>query len=218
MTSARIALCGASPVPVRAAQAEEALVGRQLGGPAVAEAAEAAAGRSRAVDDLNGPAEYRRDLARTLAARSRPSLICRVSAPPGSSAPTRTRGARGGGEPRSAPLRLRPPRPRSHRHARRLRARRLRRVHGASGRRRRPVVPGARGPGSGSGGHDVESLASGGSLHPLQEAFRARHGLQCGFCTPGILMAVVGEARAGRSLEEVVSQVLRDSSAAAPAT
>ena len=54
----------------------------------------------------------------------------------------------------------------------------------------------------------VESLASGGSLHPLQEAFRARHGLQCGFCTPGILMAVVGEARAGRSLEEVVSQVL----------
>jgi aerobic-type carbon monoxide dehydrogenase small subunit (CoxS/CutS family) len=54
----------------------------------------------------------------------------------------------------------------------------------------------------------VESLASSGSLHPLQEAFRARHGLQCGFCTPGILMAVVGEARAGRSLEEVVSQVL----------
>jgi 2-furoyl-CoA dehydrogenase 2Fe-2S iron sulfur subunit len=54
----------------------------------------------------------------------------------------------------------------------------------------------------------VESLASGGRLHPLQEAFRVWHGLQCGFCTPGILMAVIGEARAGRSLEEVVSQVL----------
>ena len=54
----------------------------------------------------------------------------------------------------------------------------------------------------------VESLAAGGVLHPLQEAFVAKHGLQCGFCTPGILMAVVGEVRAGRSLEEVVDQVL----------
>ena len=35
----------------------------------------------------------------------------------------------------------------------------------------------------------VEGLAGdGASLHPLQEAFRARHALQCGFCTPGILM------------------------------
>jgi aerobic-type carbon monoxide dehydrogenase small subunit (CoxS/CutS family) len=60
-------------------------------------------------------------------------------------------------------------------------------------------------------GHElttVESLANGDELHPLQEAFRANHGLQCGFCTPGILMAVVGEARLGRSLDEVVEQVL----------
>jgi carbon-monoxide dehydrogenase small subunit len=35
----------------------------------------------------------------------------------------------------------------------------------------------------------VEGLAGGGSLHPLQEAFIACHGLQCGFCTPGMLMA-----------------------------
>jgi aerobic carbon-monoxide dehydrogenase small subunit len=35
----------------------------------------------------------------------------------------------------------------------------------------------------------VESLAGGdGTLHPLQEAFRRHHGLQCGFCTPGFLM------------------------------
>lgn len=35
----------------------------------------------------------------------------------------------------------------------------------------------------------VEGLApSGGELHPLQEAFREHHGLQCGFCTPGFLM------------------------------
>ena len=34
----------------------------------------------------------------------------------------------------------------------------------------------------------VESLATGEALHPLQEAFRECHGLQCGFCTPGMLM------------------------------
>jgi carbon-monoxide dehydrogenase small subunit len=34
----------------------------------------------------------------------------------------------------------------------------------------------------------VEGLAPGGRLHPLQEAFRDHHALQCGFCTPGMLM------------------------------
>jgi carbon-monoxide dehydrogenase small subunit len=34
----------------------------------------------------------------------------------------------------------------------------------------------------------VEGLASGNTLHPLQRAFIAHHGLQCGFCTPGFLM------------------------------
>jgi aerobic-type carbon monoxide dehydrogenase small subunit (CoxS/CutS family) len=35
----------------------------------------------------------------------------------------------------------------------------------------------------------VEGLAANGELHPLQEAFREQHALQCGFCTSGILMA-----------------------------
>jgi carbon-monoxide dehydrogenase small subunit len=35
----------------------------------------------------------------------------------------------------------------------------------------------------------IEGLAANGSLHPIQEAFRAHHGLQCGFCTPGMIMA-----------------------------
>lgn len=34
----------------------------------------------------------------------------------------------------------------------------------------------------------VEGLATNGELHPLQEGFREEHGLQCGFCTPGMLM------------------------------
>jgi carbon-monoxide dehydrogenase small subunit len=33
----------------------------------------------------------------------------------------------------------------------------------------------------------IEGLAANGSLHPVQEAFRKHHGLQCGFCTPGML-------------------------------
>jgi carbon-monoxide dehydrogenase small subunit len=37
----------------------------------------------------------------------------------------------------------------------------------------------------------VESLATDGALHPLQQAFRDHHGLQCGFCTSGILMTLV---------------------------
>jgi carbon-monoxide dehydrogenase small subunit len=38
----------------------------------------------------------------------------------------------------------------------------------------------------------VEGLANGnGELHPVQRAFRAEHGLQCGFCTPGMVMASV---------------------------
>jgi aerobic-type carbon monoxide dehydrogenase small subunit (CoxS/CutS family) len=37
----------------------------------------------------------------------------------------------------------------------------------------------------------VEGLARNGRLHPLQEAFREHHGLQCGFCTPGMLLAAL---------------------------
>ena len=35
----------------------------------------------------------------------------------------------------------------------------------------------------------IEGLGSAGDLHPLQEAFWAKHGLQCGFCTPGMIIA-----------------------------
>ena len=37
----------------------------------------------------------------------------------------------------------------------------------------------------------IEGLADGATLHPMQEAFRANHGLQCGFCTPGMVMSAL---------------------------
>jgi carbon-monoxide dehydrogenase small subunit len=37
----------------------------------------------------------------------------------------------------------------------------------------------------------IEGLATDGRMHPMQEAFRENHGLQCGYCTPGMVMAAV---------------------------
>jgi aerobic carbon-monoxide dehydrogenase small subunit len=41
----------------------------------------------------------------------------------------------------------------------------------------------------------IEGLATGDKLHPMQEAFREHHGLQCGFCTPGMVMSAVDFAK-----------------------
>ena len=41
----------------------------------------------------------------------------------------------------------------------------------------------------------IEGLATGEELHPVQESFRRNHGLQCGFCTPGMVMAAIGLLR-----------------------
>lgn len=49
----------------------------------------------------------------------------------------------------------------------------------------------------------IEGLAVSGVLHPMQEAFREHHGLQCGYCTPGMIMAAVDMVnRRGHSLDE----------------
>ncbi len=37
----------------------------------------------------------------------------------------------------------------------------------------------------------IEGIANGDKLHPMQEAFRNNHGLQCGFCTPGMIMSAI---------------------------
>ena len=38
----------------------------------------------------------------------------------------------------------------------------------------------------------IEGLAKNGEMHPMQKAFMENHGLQCGFCTPGMVMAAIG--------------------------
>src|SRR5690606_29477592 len=48
----------------------------------------------------------------------------------------------------------------------------------------------------------VEDLASEGALHPLQEAFIKHHALQCGYCTPGMLMLLTGAMESGHSFTE----------------
>ena len=49
----------------------------------------------------------------------------------------------------------------------------------------------------------IEGLAKDGTLHPMQEAFRQHHGLQCGFCTPGMIMAAVDLVqRSGGKLDD----------------
>jgi aerobic-type carbon monoxide dehydrogenase small subunit (CoxS/CutS family) len=60
-------------------------------------------------------------------------------------------------------------------------------------------------------GHDlrtVEGLAADAALTPLQEAFRAQHALQCGFCTPGMLMTAEDLLSQGRPTREEVTDAL----------
>jgi carbon-monoxide dehydrogenase small subunit len=49
----------------------------------------------------------------------------------------------------------------------------------------------------------IEGLATNGKLHPMQAAFHEEHGLQCGFCTPGMIMASIDIVkRNGKSVDE----------------
>jgi carbon-monoxide dehydrogenase small subunit len=55
----------------------------------------------------------------------------------------------------------------------------------------------------------VEGLTQNGTYHPIQQAFWEQHGLQCGFCTPGFMMAAVGllQRNANPSDEEIREQL-----------
>ena len=53
----------------------------------------------------------------------------------------------------------------------------------------------------------IEGLATNGKLHPMQEAFKKHHGLQCGFCTPGMVMSAVDLLKKNKNPSE---QQIRD--------
>ena len=53
----------------------------------------------------------------------------------------------------------------------------------------------------------IEGLAGNGKLHPMQEAFKKHHGLQCGFCTPGMVMSAVDLLQKNKNPSE---QEIRD--------
>ena len=48
----------------------------------------------------------------------------------------------------------------------------------------------------------IEGMADGDTLHPMQEAFREHHALQCGFCTPGMVMSAIGIVNDNPDLDE----------------
>ena len=48
----------------------------------------------------------------------------------------------------------------------------------------------------------IEGLASNGALHPVQQAFHDHHALQCGFCTPGMVLAAVSLIDSGEATDE----------------
>jgi carbon-monoxide dehydrogenase small subunit len=48
----------------------------------------------------------------------------------------------------------------------------------------------------------IEGLAANGELHPMQAAFKQHHGLQCGFCTPGMVLSAVGLAEENPNASE----------------
>ena len=50
----------------------------------------------------------------------------------------------------------------------------------------------------------IEGVADGDNLHPVQEAFRDHHGLQCGFCTPGMIMAAIDIINRKPNLDEKI--------------
>ena len=194
----------AAPTPLRAPRGRgvpdrRARGGRALGvqrraargaGPAFGELVAAAASP---IDDVRGTAAYRRHALAVMARRT--VTWAWNDLPEGGLSDARhhhgqrhragSRRRLGGREPALRAARAHGP----ARLEERLRAGRVRLLHGPPGRRAGLLLPGRRRPGEGREVVTVEGLADGERLHPIQQAFIDAGAVQCGFCTPGLLVA-----------------------------
>ena len=73
---------------------------------------------------------------------------------------------------------------------------------------------------AGSNVTTIEGIAKGDELHPMQAAFRDNHGLQCGYCTPGMIMSAIDivHRHSGHSTRKPSGRSWKATSAAAPDT
>jgi carbon-monoxide dehydrogenase small subunit len=73
---------------------------------------------------------------------------------------------------------------------------------------------------AGSNVTTIEGIAKGDELHPMQAAFRDNHGLQCGYCTPGMIMSAIDivHRHSASSTRKPSGRSWKATSAAAPAT
>ncbi len=230
--SARLVTAGAGPVPVRLRAAEEILERDGLSDTAVEAAARRAAELVDPPADIHASADYRRNLTRVLTARALRRAITRLNLPntPAPAKYPRPRlggegGVRGASMDETLPIHLTiNGRPREGRcEPRKLLVDFLREDLGLTGTHVgcehgicgacTVVLDGeaARSclmlavQADGAELTTVEGLATAGRLHPLQEAFREHHALQCGFCTPGMLLTALDLLRTNpRPTEEEI--------------
>jgi xanthine dehydrogenase iron-sulfur cluster and FAD-binding subunit A len=231
VSDARIALGSVAPTVIRAREAEGALLGAPLRKERIDEAAYLAAQATRPIDDLRAGSDYRRDIVRTLVARSLSTLADGAEQPEFATAPVKLWGKTNGRFARVAgktichhsggtePIELS------------VNGRNVS-VEGAGGKTLLHMLRddlGLTGTKEGCGEGEcgactvwldgiavlaclvpaprahgtnvttVEGLSSDDDLHPLQRTFIEEGAVQCGFCTPGFLMA-------GANLLEEVSQ------------
>ncbi len=218
---ARIALGAVAPTILRAAEAETYLAGRELHAETINRAAELAATAARPISDIRGSAEYRRDMVRVLVSRALQQLADGTERAGWPEQPVLLRIAPPH-EQRPLPNNLQPvtcnlngrPVTLPHAHGKTL-LRALREDAGLTGTKEgcaegecgactvwldgvavmSCLVPAERA--AGCEVVTVEGVAPDGALHPVQQAFVDAGAVQCGYCTPGLIMS------AGMLLAEV---------------
>ena len=194
IADARVALGAVAPTQLLVAEAAAALIGHRLDAATLAALDAAARAACRPIADKRGTIAYRIKVAGVLARRAAVDRLRAARSPADEQAARfrhRQRRARrvplrAAADPAGRAARRAWP----DRHQGRLRLRRLRRLQRHPRRPAGLLLPGAGRRGRGRrASTTIEGLAKGGALHPLQQQFLEHAALQCGFCTPGLLVA-----------------------------